>query len=59
MLAQAVTAKVERNHANVCEQRDDAEPVAEVARQPVQQDDRWAGSRIRIGEPRHYGDLTR
>jgi hypothetical protein len=48
--AEAVSSKVERNHANACEQRDDAQPVAEMTGQPVQEDDRRACSRIGVGE---------
>ena len=59
VLAQAVTSKVECDYANAGEQGDNPQPVAEVTRQSVQEEDRWACSHIRIGEPRHYGNLTR
>ena len=51
MLAQPVAAKVERDHAYAVEEPHDAQPVAEVAGQPVQQDDRPALAALGIREP--------
>lgn len=50
VLAQAVTAKVERDYAYAVQQRDDAAPVTEVACQPVQEDDGWALPRVCVGK---------
>ena len=48
VLAEAVTAKVERDHANAPEQRENPQPVAEVTRQPVQEDDRRPGASVSV-----------
>jgi hypothetical protein len=49
--AQAVSAKIDRDDPEVAEKRRDAEPVAEVAREPVEEDDRRSVPRIGVGEP--------
>jgi hypothetical protein len=51
MLAEAVTPKVERDHPQIVEERDDAQPVAVVAGQPVEEDDRRSPAVIAEGKP--------
>jgi hypothetical protein len=50
VLAEAVPAEVERDDPDAGEPRPDAQPVAEMAGQPVQEDDRWAVSFVDVGE---------
>jgi len=49
--AQAMSAKVDRDDPEAAEKRRDAEPVAEVAREPVEKDDRRSVPRVGVGEP--------
>jgi hypothetical protein len=51
MLAEAVTPEVERDHAQIVEERDDAQPVALVAGQPVEEDHRRSPAVIAEGKP--------
>jgi hypothetical protein len=51
VLAEPVTAEVERDHAQAGEQRYHAKPVRGVAGQAVQQDDGRPLSRLGIGQP--------
>ena len=51
MLAQPVPAEVERDDANAVEQGRHPEPVTEVARQSVEQDNRPALTGIGVREP--------
>ena len=51
MLAQPVPAKVERDHAHAFEQGNHAQPVPEVAGQPVKQENRLALTGIGVSEP--------
>jgi hypothetical protein len=51
VLTQPVPAKVECDDANAFEQGHDAQPVTEMAGQPVQQEDRSALSRVGVRKP--------
>ena len=53
MRAQAVAAKVEGDDPAVFEQWNDAEPVAQVTREPVQEHDGRARAGVGVREPVH------
>jgi hypothetical protein len=56
VLAEPVTTEIERHDAQAREVGNNAKPVAEMAAQPVQEDDGRALSRLGMSQPVHRPD---